>query len=132
MSIISGNPEDAFELFSQIENFGLIFIITLIVSIFITISLRWTNYFIVFNKYDAVEAIKTSWKLVNKNWFSHLGFAILAFLAMIGGLIALIIGIIFVIPIVAAADYAAFSDVTGLNNKVDIIDEIGNENEYLV
>jgi hypothetical protein len=132
MSIISGNPEDAFELFSQIENFGLVFFFTILVSIFITISLRWTNYFIVFYKYDAIEALKTSWKMVNKNWFSHLGFGILAFLIMIGGLIALIIGIIFVIPIVVAADYAAFSDVTGLGSKEDAIDEIGNENEYLV
>ncbi len=76
--------------------------------------------------------LKTSWKIVNKNWFSHLGFGIQAFLIMIGGLIALIIGIIFVIPIIAIADYAAFSEVIGLGSKVNTIDEIGNENEYLV
>ncbi len=132
MEIMSGNPENILESFSQLANFGIGIIFLVLIYIYIGISLRWTNYFIVFYKYDAVEAIKTSWKLVNKNWFSHLGFAILAFLAMIGGLIALIIGIIFVVPIIAAADYAAFSDVTGLNSKVDAIDEIGNEGEYLV
>nr|HMU02299.1 hypothetical protein [Saprospiraceae bacterium] len=83
-------------------------------------------------KYDAVEAIKTSWKLVNKNWFMHLAFGVLAFLAMLGGMIALIIGILFVIPIVAIADYAGFADITGLNKKDDIIDEIGSFKDELV
>lgn len=132
MGIMSGNPEETLESFTQLASFGTGILIILVIFAYIGISLRWTNYFIVFYKYDAVEALKTSWKLVNKNFFSHLGFGILAFLAMIGGLLALIIGIIFVFPIIAAADYAAFSDVTGLNRDKDVIDQIGNENEYLV
>jgi hypothetical protein len=123
----SGDNNALFETFTQVTNLGVSVFIVLFLCAFVAISLRWTNYFIVFYKYDAIEAIKTSWKLVNKNWFSHLGFAVLAFLAMIGGLIALIIGIIFVVPIVYAADYAAFAHITGLNEKRDVIDEIGED-----
>ena len=56
----------------------------------------------------------------------------LAFLALMGGVIALIVGIIFVIPIVAIADYAGFADITGLNQDNDIIDEIGSISDDLV
>lgn len=132
MAFATGDVDTIMESTSQIASMGLGFLIMFIVFTYVAVSLRWTNYLIVFHKYDAVEAIKTSWKLVNKNWFMHLAFGALAFLALLGGMIALIIGIIFVFPIVAIADYAGFADITGLNKKDDIIDEIGSFKDELV
>lgn len=132
MAFASGDPDAIMESYAQFASMGLGLLVMMIIFLYVGISLRWTNYLIVFHKYDAVEAIKTSWKLVNKNWFMHLAFGALAFLAMLGGIIALIIGILFVIPIVAIADYAGFADITGLNKKDDIIDEIGSFKDELV
>ncbi|MBC7886038.1 MAG: hypothetical protein H7X99_11230 [Saprospiraceae bacterium] len=101
-----------------------IFLIGLI-CLYVAVSFRWTNYLIVFHKYDAVEAIKTSWKLTNKRWFLHFAFILLVGLSIILGLVALIVGILFAYPIVMAADYAGYADVTGLEGSGDAIDEIG-------
>jgi hypothetical protein len=131
-AFMTGDVDSIMESSSQIASMGLGFFVIFFIYIYVAVSLRWTNYLIVFHKYDAVEAIKTSWKLVNKNWFAHLGFGVLAFLALMGGVIALIVGIIFVIPIVAIADYAGFADITGLNQDNDIIDEIGSISDDLV
>jgi len=132
VAIASGDADAIMESTSQIASMGLGFLVMFLIFIYVSISLRWTNYLIVFHKYDAVEAIKTSWKLVNKSLLMHFAFGFLVFLAFIGGMIALIIGIIFVIPIVAIADYAGFADITGLNKKDDIIDEIGSFKDELV
>lgn len=132
MAFASGDPEAIMESSAQIASMGLGLLVMFLIYLYVGISLRWTNYLIVFHKYDAVDAIKTSWKLVNKSWFMHLAFGVLAFLALIGGMIALFIGILFVIPIIAIADYAGYADVTGLNKKDDIIDEIGSFKDELV
>lgn len=132
MAFASGDPEAIMESSSQLASMGIGFFVMFVIFLYVMISLRWTNYLIVFHNYDAVEAIKTSWKLINKRWFMHLAFGALAFLALLGGIIALIIGILFVIPIVAIADYAGFADITGLNKKDDVIDEIGSIKDELV
>ncbi len=127
-----GDFNEIAELLEEVSRMGLIILIIGILFIYISISLRWTNYLIVFHKYDAVEAIKTSWKLVNKNWFMHFVFLLLFLLAMFAGLLALIIGLLFVFPILMLADYEGFADITGLNKKDDIIDEIGSFKDELV
>ena len=132
MAFASGDPEAIMESSAQIASMGLGLLVMFLIFLYVGISLRWTNYLIVFHKYDAVEALKTSWKLVNKSWFMHLAFGLLAFLALIGGLIALIVGILFVIPIVAIADYAGYADITGLNKNDDVIDEIGSFKDEIV
>ena len=93
--------------------------------------MRCTNYRIVFHEYDAISAIKTIQALTNKKWIFHLGFALLAGLMLFAGVIALFVGIIFVIPIIFAADYAGYADVTGLNRNDDVIDEIGIETDLV-
>jgi len=106
---------------------GLLFLIIMLLF-FIMISFRWTFYLIVFHDYTSIEAIKTSWKLVTKNWFAHLGFVFMAALIGLVGMIALGVGIFIALPIIFAADYAGYADVTGLNeSNTDEIEEIGNE-----
>jgi hypothetical protein len=130
-SMASGDPEALVESIGDLAGLGIWIFVFILLFTYLSISLRWTNYLIVFHQYDAVSAIKTSWALTNRKWFLHLGFVLLAGLIMILGVFALIVGIIFVIPIIFAADYAGFADVTGLNRKDDIIDEIGRETDLV-
>lgn len=90
------------------------------------------QFLIVFHQYDAITAIKTSWQLTNKQWFSHFIFILLVGLVILGGIILLIVGVVLAYPIVMAADYAGYADVTRLNDNSDVLDEIGQNSEFLV
>ncbi|MBK9255073.1 MAG: hypothetical protein IPM42_06255 [Saprospiraceae bacterium] len=120
----SGDPEGIFEATEQLAASGLWISLYALIILYIAVSLRWTLYLVFFQQYDAVEAIKTSWKLVNKKWFSHFLFLLLAGVLFFLGIIALLVGIFVALPVYYAADYVAFADVTGLHSS-DEIDEIG-------
>ncbi len=130
-ALATGDIGSIFNSLTNLAIIGLLFLIYLILFLYIAISLRWTNYLIVLHQYDAVSAIKTSWKLTNKKWFYHLGFSLLSGLLTMLGTLALFIGIIFALPVIMAADYAGFADVTGMENNDDIIDQIGGEKDLV-
>ncbi len=130
-SMATGDPSALMESTGELASFGIWILLFILLFTYVSISMRWTNYLIVFHQYDAVSAIKTSWALTNKKWIFHLGFALLAGLMLLAGVIALFVGIIFVIPIIFAADYAGYADVTGLNRNDDVIDEIGTETDLV-
>ena len=129
-ALASGDADTVMDSFDSFAGIGIWIILFILLFIYVGISLRWTNYLIVFHGYDAVSAIKTSWLLTNKKWFLHVGFVILCGLIMILGMFALLVGIIFALPVIFAADYAGFAYVTGLNRTNDDIDEIGSEPEF--
>lgn len=124
-SMSSGDPGELLSNFELMQSFGVWFLIEFIIILYVAISMRWTFFLIVFHKYDAVEAIKTSWQLTNKKWFLHFLFLVVCGLLGLLGFIALFVGIIFAYPIIMLADYAGYADVSGLNNSEDVIDEIG-------
>ncbi|MBK8668520.1 MAG: hypothetical protein IPN89_03280 [Saprospiraceae bacterium] len=130
-ALATGDADSILNSSTQIASMGLWFLIFFILFLYMAISLRWTNYLIVFHQYDAVSAIKTSWKLTNKKWFYHLGFSLLSGIVVLLGVLALFIGIIFALPVIMAADYAGFADVTGMENNDDIIDQIGGEKDLV-
>lgn len=121
-----GNIEESTEFAEKMLSYWPVFLIVFLLFVYVIISMRWAFFLVVFHKYDAVDAIKTSWKLVGKNWIAHFGFLILMFLLSLLGLIALLVGLIVAIPVIFAADYAAYADVTGLNKESSEIDEIGD------
>ena len=94
----------------------------LVLVIYLSISWRWAPLFIVFDNMGFWEAMETSRKVVSKNWFIIFAFAIV--IGLLGGLgiIALLIGILFTYPMVLCMEYAAFADVTRL-------DEAGGDDE---
>jgi hypothetical protein len=99
------------------ENAGLIFGFTL-VFIYIAISLRWSLHLAYFHDYSPVNAIKTSFLLVNKSWFSHFIFIVLCALAALVGVLALLVGLVVAIPVISIADYHGYASVTGLGNSM--------------
>jgi membrane-anchored glycerophosphoryl diester phosphodiesterase (GDPDase) len=125
-ALATSDPEAISDVFSSLQGLGLGFTVIILLFTYVVVSLRWTNYLIVFFKYDAVSAIKTSWQLTNKKWFYHLAFVIIFGFAAFLGVIALFVGIILVIPVILAADYVGFVDVTGLNNA-EIEDGLSEE-----
>ncbi|MFZ1750598.1 MAG: BPSS1780 family membrane protein [Saprospiraceae bacterium] len=127
----SGDVEAINDFSSQMAGMGIWILVVALLFMYIAISLRWTNNLIVFHKYDAVSAIKTSWQLVHKNWFSHLVFMLLCLLLALGGLILLVIGLLFAYPIILVSDYAGYADVTGLLKSDSVIDEIGVDQDMV-
>lgn len=109
------------------DNAGILFGYVLL-FVYIGISFRWSLHLAYFHDYSPVNAIKTSFLLVNKNWFSHFLFILLAALAALGGFVALVIGIIVAIPVISIADYFGYAHVSGLgqqNNDEEMEDTLG-------
>lgn len=90
-----------------------LFVFGLILA-YVIMCMRWTYQLIYFHDYKAMDAITTSFKLVNKRPLQHLGLVILYSLTILGGIIALIVGIFIAIPFIYCTDYCAFEDVTGM------------------
>jgi uncharacterized membrane protein len=100
-SFASGDPETILESSQELAKMGIwFFVFAMVYSLIWEYVMRWTNYLIVFHKYDAVSAIKTSWQLVNKRWIWHFLFLLLCGLIIIGGFIALLVGIVVAYPII--------------------------------
>lgn len=109
------------------DNAGILFGYVLL-FVYIGISFRWSLHLAYFHDYSPVNAIKTSFLLVNKNWFSHFLFILLAALTALGGFVALVIGIIVAIPVISIADYFGYAHVSGLgqqNNDEEMEDTLG-------
>ena len=96
--------------------------------IYILVSFAWAYHFIIFYKMDFWPALDTSRRLISKRWFPvFLMYIVFGLVAMLG-VIAFIIGMMVTIPVMYAAEYAAFADVTGLmeeqNMESDIVDHL--------
>ena len=109
----------------------LLVFLLIIPAIYLGLSYSWTYLFIAFYGMPAWEAMEMSRKMISKHWFTYFLFSIaLGFIAIIG-FIALFIGILAAIPIIYAAQYAAFADVTQLLEEgeegFDIIDQLVGE-----
>ena len=128
LSDASGDPEATMEAFQMLASMGIWFVLFMLIFMYVAVSLRWTLLLVYFHGFDAVEAIKTSWKLTNKKWLSHLGFVILGGLLVIAGVFALFVGLLVTAPLYYAADQAGFADVTGLNAS-DELDSLGDDQE---
>ena len=131
-SIISSGLIDTVQIEDVIENIITPFSISMItvmiiLGVYLLVSLRWAPYLVVFNKFQPINALKTSIKLVNKNLSSQLIFMLLTVLIIFGGAIAFLIGLFVALPIILVADYFAFADVTGLNDETSEIDDLGKD-----
>ena len=80
---------------------------------------------------SVLDTLKTSRIIVSKQWFSFLGFYILAFLIALLGLICLGAGIVIAIPVISVAQYYLFADIVGVDAKPqdDPFDHLVSEQE---
>jgi hypothetical protein len=101
-------------------------LLTLIPAVYLGVSYTFAPMFVWFYDMDAWQAMEASRKIVGKQWLMMLVFLIAVGLIAAAGLILLVVGILFTAPAMNCALYAAFADVTRLNEEhtgeSDIID----------
>ena len=100
------------------------FIISFILMVYFVISYSWAPMFVVFYKMSFWDAMESSRKLISKQWlFVFLFFFVVMIITMMGMLL-LCVGLLATIPAAYCMQYAAFADVTKLNQEPDADDMI--------
>jgi hypothetical protein len=89
-------------------------IVALIIpGIYLAVAYTFAPLFIVFAKMEFWDGMEISRKLVTKNWWDIFGFVLLLLLINLAGTLALLVGLLFTIPLTYCAIYAAFEDIVG-------------------
>jgi hypothetical protein len=107
---------------------AIILLLTLAAFIYVSVSLMTASPLILFCNYNAVDAMKTSFKLVGKQWGSWFLLALLGAVLNFFGTLVLFIGLLISFPIVYCMNYSAFRNVARLGKHDELkkqIDEIG-------
>ncbi|MBK9015634.1 MAG: hypothetical protein IPM82_17065 [Saprospiraceae bacterium] len=92
-------------------------LLLLLPTIFLAVAYAWTNLFIVFYRMEFWPAMEASRRLITKNWVIFFAFSFVTGLIMMLGIILLCVGILATFPAAMCMAYAAFADVTKLNEE---------------
>src|SRR6185437_11130333 len=76
-----------------------VFLIVMIPLMYLSINWQFTLPLIIDKKMDFWTAMKTSWKMVHKHWFTVFGLLVVIGLLNIAGAIACCVGLIFTMPL---------------------------------
>jgi uncharacterized membrane protein len=107
---------------------GIAFLLIMIPVAYFAVSYAWSLPLVWFYNMKPWPALEASRKLIGKQWFMMFLFLLVCGLIAASGLILLGVGILFTAPAMSLAHYAAFADVTKLNEEdteTDIIDHFG-------
>lgn len=112
----SGNPTAVTEAMAGLfgGSAAIILMITILAMVYISVSLMFAMLIAVFHNEEPVNALKLSWKVINKNWFMWFAFAILFGLIVGFSILLLFVGLFFAFPFYYCSIYAAFEDVCGV------------------
>jgi uncharacterized membrane protein len=121
----SMDPSNPFGVYSQVfslmsSGMGLVgLLLILIPVIYITTSFLWAPYLVWFKNMRPWEAMQASRKLVAKNWWMTFFFVIV--IGVIGalGFLLFCVGVLYTFPVIYVSQYAAFADITELNEDGD-------------
>jgi hypothetical protein len=124
MSFAGGMGDDPFASMGSLMIAGLI--LALVPAIYFGISYLLAPLFVWFYDMEPWPALEASRKLVGRQWFSFFGFAVVVGLIGISGAILLLVGLLYTMPFVYCALYAAFADITRLgeteSGEADVIE----------
>jgi|GEM_PF-3528492 len=101
--------------------------ISVLLLVYFSVCISFAVHFIGFFEVDAINAIKYSFKFVNRHWLWVFLYMIVAGIAACLGMILLLIGIIITAPLVYAFQFAAFDELTAVTeyfNKSDENDQV--------
>lgn len=90
---------------------GIGFILFVLPGIWFAIAVSLSGLLVVLLRFEFLDAIKGSIKIVNQNWFSFFALFFLLVLLNIGGLIAFGIGMLVTLPVSYGIVYACFRDI---------------------
>ena len=118
---------DTFAFVSDFPGFSTWTLLLLLPAIYFSVAYAWSGMFVVFHKLSFWDAMEASRIMITKKWPIFFLFMIVT--GLIGGLgvLGFFIGILFTYPAMLCMHYAAFSDVTELNqatDEVDILDHL--------
>ncbi len=82
-------------------------------GIFLAVAYTFAPLFIVFARMEFWDGMEYSRKLITKKWWNIFGLILLLMLINMAGTLALIVGLLFTIPLSYCAIYAAFEDIVG-------------------
>lgn len=95
---------------------GLGFVLLIIPGIFLLVSFMMSYQLMADKNLSAVDALKISLKAISKKWFNMLGFLILSGVVIILGVLALLIGLIWALPLVNLAYGLLYRDMFGVED----------------
>lgn len=82
----------------------------MLVMLYVMIRWQFANIIVMDRGYGAVEALKLSWRIVGLRFWTLLGLTLILSCVMLLGMLALIIGLIFVLPLMFATLTRAYED----------------------
>lgn len=101
------------------------FLLILLPVAYFGISYIFAPLFVWFYNMDGWPAMEASRKLVVRKWGTYLGFLFILGIIAMAGFVLFCVGILYTAPVIQAALYAAFADITRLNEEEqesDLID----------
>lgn len=112
----SGNPTAVTEAMAGLfaGSAAIILMITIFAVVYLSVSLMFAILIAVFHNEEPVNALKLSWKVINKNWLMWFVFVLLLGLILFFGVLLLFVGLFFAFPFYYCSIYAAFEDVCGV------------------
>jgi hypothetical protein len=110
----AGSQASREAIMALIGSMGIGMLLTVLVLIYISASLMFSMLIAVFHNEEPVEAMKLSWKVVNKNWLMWIVFIIVMSFLIFAGALFCLVGLVFALPLYYCIMYAAFEDVCGL------------------
>jgi len=94
-----------------------------LISIYLSISYMFAVPLVLFGKMGIFQAMEGSRRVIGKRFFNAFGLAFLAGLLIILGIILLLIGLLYFMPVAMVATYIAFADIFELDADRDEDDE---------
>ncbi|MBD2002060.1 MULTISPECIES: hypothetical protein [Cyanophyceae] len=90
------------------------FLLLIIPSIYLAVAYIFALPLVLEKKMSFWDGMELSRKLISKQWFSFLGFALVLVLLNLAGVLLLGVGLLVTIPISTCAIAAAYADIVGL------------------
>jgi hypothetical protein len=99
------------------------FFLFIIPGVYLSVCFTFVMHFILVYNVKPIEALKMSYRVVKMSWFSFFAFGLLMGLVMVGGVLALLVGVFFATPLISCCSYALFAEVVGDDRAAHISDE---------
>lgn len=92
-------------------------VLLIIPGIYLIVAFSFSYFLIVDKNMTPIEALKTSQKVVHKKWFNMAGFILLAMIITVIAAMALLIGLIWALPMVTLAYGILYRDIFGVEEQ---------------
>jgi len=90
-------------------------VLFIIPGIYLAVAFTFGLPLVVEKNMSPIEALKVSRKVVHYKWFSFAGFLLLGMVIVVVGAIALLVGLVWAIPLVTLAWAMAYRDIFGID-----------------